>query len=176
VCALLVAITLGLSFTGCGKLSAPIPGTDISNSVDSVLQPQVDRKVAKVNFDTLISGSWNELIIVCKGSTQASLDDSLGFEWSAGPSLADPSFLAMLVFSTGTKVEKYFSAGQDDALVDHWYFTPCSVPADSGYRPGIGPVKLERTTSSVTFHFEEAQDPRFSFWYVASDDLHALMR
>jgi hypothetical protein len=39
-----------------------------------------------------------------------------------------------LIFATDAKVLKYFSVGQDDALVNHWHFTPCSSPVDPDYR------------------------------------------
>jgi len=112
------------------------------------------------------------MIVVC-GGDRASLEEELGFKWPGSPDLSSPNFLSMMVFANDKEVVSYFESGQDDDYVNHWYFTPCSVPADPDYDRVAGmDFAFSRDSSKLTFTFQPQGDDA-SFWYVRASELLA---
>ena len=171
---LLVATLL---LAGCSIPSSPRGSSDVGQAVDAQLKRHTQEGKTTLDFDELVPGRWKELLIVCYGTNREATEKSLGFSW-LGPRDQDPfnrNFLAMLVFSSGTKVEKFFSVGQDDSLVDHWYFSPCSSPVENSYHDRSEPIKLERDSAVLDFiYYRYPKDESLSFWYVPTEKLDEL--
>ena len=167
--ALSVVVLVTLAATGCANVNTEAPGSEIDDLVVGELSSQETRGNATIDFGTQLPGEWQQLIIVCKGATEASVESALGFSWPEGPNTRNSGFLAMLVFSDGSRVEKYLSVGQNDFYQD-LYFTPCSTPEDSGDADFPTPIVLPRRSSELTFHFSS----KLEYWYVKLTDLEAL--
>jgi hypothetical protein len=157
--------------TGFSFFPQRIPGADIGNSLNAELGQHEKAGVATVDFDTLVPGKWSKLVIVCFDSTNAALDKALEFPWPQGPDTSDRNFFAMLVFSTGSSVEKYYNIGQND-LHEDWYFTPCTSPVGGGTAQSQ-PIVIDRRASKIEFVFDNSIDGHH-FWYVPSDETRRL--
>ena len=153
--------------TGFSFFPRQLPGAEIGKSVNAELVQRETVGVATVDFGTLVPGKWNRLVIVCFDSTNAALDNALGFPWPQGPDTSDRNFFAMLVFSTGSRVEKYYNIGQND-LHEDWYFTPCTSPVGGGAAQPQ-PIVMDRRASKIKFVFDHSIDGHH-FWYVPSDE------
>jgi hypothetical protein len=160
VSAIVLAATLA---TGFSFFPQRIPGAAIGNSVNAELGQHEKAGIATVDFDTLVPGKWSKLVIACFDSTNTALNDALGFPWPEGPDMSDKNFFAMLVFSTGSRVEKYYNIGQND-LHEDWYFTPCTSPVGGGAAQSQ-PIVIDRRASKIEFVFDNSIDGHH-FWYV----------
>ena len=168
----LVFVTLAVvgMLAGCATTSE-FSDSSIGTQIDSALKPHERAGETSINLGTVVSGDWEKVLVVCRGTTRDQIESALGFKWD-GPDVRAGGFLAMLVFYGRHHVVKYFSAGQDDAIVDHWYFTPCSltkVPIDTG------PISLARTDSVIKFTLNKSLGSKhLYFWFVTTTELAAL--
>jgi hypothetical protein len=173
LCAVLVVAVVTVTLTqGCSLLpfspDPVIPGAAIGKSIDAQLKVHEAQGIADVDLASAIAGDWTQVVVVCTGSTNIQLDRALGFHWSGAPNVSSSSFLAMLVFSTGSQVESYYSVGQNDFEED-LYWTPCSSPLENGGSEP-SPFALAKTDSSIRF----VRNAALPYWYVSVAELKAL--
>lgn len=158
--------------TGFSSFRQPIAGDAIGNSVNAELEQHEKVGVATVDFGQLVPGKWNKLVIACFDATNRALDTALGFHWPQAPNMSGNNFFAMLVFSTGSRVEKYYNIGQND-LQEDWYFTPCTSPIGGGAAQSQ-PIAISRRATNIEFVFDHSVEDHH-FWYVSSKEARRLV-
>ena len=165
--ALAVLVVIGIP--ACTNVNTDVPGSDVDNAVAGFLKPHERDGIATLDFAAEIEGSWSRVVIVCHGSTRASMEKTLGFAWPDGPDPSDSSFIGMLIFANDESVDDFLSVGQNDFSQD-LYFTPCSTPSDPGSSNYPNRIVLSKTSSELTFHFSRPEH----LWYVSHADLESI--
>lgn len=162
-----IAVVVCVFLTACTS-----PSERIDEEVSAALHSQEGHSSAVVDFSEIVQGDWTELVIVCRGASTADVNAALGFDWAGSPDPSSRSFLAMMIFTTGSSVESYFSAGHR-AFNEQPYFTPCDT-----MRPGEGgpdiPVVISRENSELAFSFI-GNDPGHpsDYWYIPTIELES---
>lgn len=169
--AVLSAVAAVVTLASCVPSGAHSSDATVGSAIDEVLKAQTAAGIATVDLGHTVPGRWTKAMIACRGVTKEQLADVLGYAWD-GPDVMSGSFLAMIVFFDSGKVDRFFSAGQDDGVVDHWYFTPCTRAKDPGL---LAPIVLNRNSSRLTFTIDKSlADPHLYFWYVTPAELTRL--
>lgn len=174
-CVSLLAILgiVGTLLSGCSFVSGDVHGQAIHDEIKDQLETQEPGPVGTVDVGATGGKDWERAIIVCRGASQRALEEALGFSWTDGPKLDNVNFLSMIVYVHRDQVVDWFSAGQDDAVVDHWYFTLCSSPEDPGYDASLDtPVASLSRDTALKFTFSSSTG--FSYWYVSAEELSKL--
>lgn len=171
--AMLIGLVLVVScLSGCALFASP-PNEDVGLEVTELLRSREGEGVAVADLSRVVDSDWTTAVIVCDGATPREVREAIGFDWMPASAVDDTSFLSMIVFADDEHVHRFFSAGQDDAWVNHYYFTLCPTWAEDGDHPNV--VVVARAESEIEFTFERSEsDPDLSYWYVSSAELNRL--
>jgi len=156
--ALSLGVLVAVVLAGCAS-----PAPDAKAAIFSSLRPFEDDGVATVDLDDVVPGQWTEVLLVCRGVRNATLDAALGFHWADSPDLESAGFGAMFVFSTGSTVESYANLGQDKFVANDSYVSPCpSAPAKETDTVSV----IDRNDSAMTFRFDPSTYSTPTWFYL----------
>lgn len=126
-------------------------------------------KSFEADLSDYFSGSWDRVVIVCKGATVSDVNEAIGSPWDEAIQVESGAFLSSLVFVRGNSVESSISTGPDSG----WAYVPCPVKLDPAERAFSRQVAVVPRTEAV-LRFTHHRDMDSDFWYLDDSEFDRL--
>ena len=124
----------------------------------------------EVSFDSVFDGSWDHVVVACRGVSPDELDEAIGFAWPDAPDVNSVSFASVMVFTAGRHVAYQVSTGPDAG----WPYLPCTPSIDAtGPDGGVSVVRLAKADAVIRFSLHRDQYSRY--WFVPDNEFARLV-